>query len=249
MAPSVVSASLGALGPLLEKLDALDAGEYGRMRGVRTLIRSLRSELTSMYAAAKDYTMLEEPDSEVKTWISLLRELAYDTDDCIDKFIHQLGNGGRRGGGFKEFFRRTVRYLTTLGSLRGIADQINQLKSRVKQVKDLKINKNSSEVDPRLTALFAQEARLVGIDGPRDHLSKWMVEKENMRRKVLCIVGFGGVGKTTLANEVCRQIKENFDCRVFLSVPENRMQFLKWHTMMDPQNIPATVTKRHPLNC
>jgi hypothetical protein len=83
MAP-VVSAALGVLGPLLVKLADLLAGKFGRVRGVRREILSFQSELTSMHAALREYTMLEDPGVQVKAWISLLREVSYDTEDCID---------------------------------------------------------------------------------------------------------------------------------------------------------------------
>ncbi|KAF7069382.1 hypothetical protein CFC21_075022 [Triticum aestivum] len=227
-----VSASHGVMGPLLGKLADLLAGKYGRIRGVRGEILSLQAELTSMHAALKNYTMLEDPDVQVMTWTSLLRELAYDTEDCIDKFIRRLGKRGRRGG-FKELLRDTTRFLKSLNSRCGIADQIDELKARIKHVKELKdcyklseILRSKTEhaaVDPRLCALFAEEAHLVGVEGPRDDLVKWMLKEENSStkdRKVLSIVGFGGLGKTTLANEVYRKIQGHFDCQVFVSVSQ-----------------------------
>ncbi|VAH96310.1 unnamed protein product [Triticum turgidum subsp. durum] len=227
----VVSASHGAFAPLLGKLATLLADKCARLKGVRREIRSLRSELASMHAALKEYTKLEDQNDQVKTWISLVRELAYDTEDIFDKFIHQLGSGSHHGG-FKEFFRKTARRLKTLGSRRGIADQIDDLKDRIKQVKDLKDSykldyapssiAGPPVVDPRLHAIFADEAHLVGVDGPRDDLAKWILEANNLSKgcKVLSIVGFGGLGKTTLANEVCRKIEGNFHCKAFVSVSQ-----------------------------
>nr|UBY07414.1 NBS-LRR disease resistance protein [Dasypyrum villosum] len=230
MAPAV-TAALGALGPLLGKLAELLANECGRLKRVRREIRSLRTEFTSMDAALQTYAQLEDPTHQVKQWVSLVRELAYDTEDLFDKFIRHLGNGESHDGGFKEYFRKTVRRLKTLGARHGIANQINDLKLRIKEVKELKTSYKLDDiggstpshetVDPRLAALFAEEAHLVGIDSPRDNLAKWMMEDENKhRRRVLSIVGFGGLGKTTLANEVYRKIQERFDCHALVSVSQ-----------------------------
>ncbi|KAM3223706.1 hypothetical protein ACQJBY_057209 [Aegilops geniculata] len=227
----VVSASHGVLGPLLGKLTGLLAGECARLKGARREIRSLRSELTCMHGAVEKYMMMQDPDVQVKKWMSLLRELTYDIEDVIDKFIHQLGTPGHQHqGSFKEFFRKTARRLKTLGSRRGIASQIDDLKIRLKEVKELKssyklddIPGQHSSVDPRLSALFVEEAHLVGIDGPRDDLASWMLKDENSltkHRKVLSIVGFGGLGKTTLATEVYRKIQGHFHCVAFVSVSQ-----------------------------
>src|SRR5438132_704728 len=43
---------------------------------------------------------------------------------------------------------------------------------------------------------------MVGIDEPRDALVSWLME-DDAQLRVLAIVGFGGLGKTTLARMVC----------------------------------------------
>jgi disease resistance protein RPM1 len=229
---AVVSASHGALGPLLEKLNALLAEEHGNLKGVCHEVHFLRSELTLMHAAMTDYNFLGDPGAQVKVCISLLREFSYDAEDCIDRFIYQLGNDGHHGG-FKEFFRKTARQLKTLGSRHEITEKILGLNARVKEMGnrmhryklDFDPSKSyNSTVDPPLYALYSEKAHLVGIDGPRDDLAKWMVEVGNSSAKhccrVLSIVGFGGLGKTTLANEVYRKINGQFHCQAFVSVSQ-----------------------------
>jgi disease resistance protein RPM1 len=39
-------------------------------------------------------------------------------------------------------------------------------------------------------------------------------------RKVLSIVGFGGLGKTTLAKEVCGKVQGHFHCQAFVSISQ-----------------------------
>jgi hypothetical protein len=231
----VVSASGGVLGPLLAKLTALLADDCARLKGVRPEIRSLSSELACMHAAVQNYTMLQDPDLQEMPWIPLLRELSYDTEHVIDKFIHHLGKGGGHHGGFKEFFRKTARQFKTLGRRREIANQIDDLKARVEKVKELKGSYNLDDivcgtgtsehtaVDPRLSAIFTEDENLVGIERPRDDLTNWMMDEDNSsikHPKILSIVGFGGLGKTTLANEVYRRIKGHFPCHAFVSVSQ-----------------------------
>ncbi|EMS64947.1 hypothetical protein TRIUR3_26060 [Triticum urartu] len=181
MAP-VVTAALGTFGPLLGKLTDLLANECGRPKGVRREIRSLKAELAVMHGALMKYTKIENPDGKVKIWVSLVRELSYDTEDCFDKLTHQLGDGGGQDVGFKEYFRKMARRLKTNGARHGIANQIDDLNLHIKEVKELKTSYKLDDVasstpveatvDPRLAALFTEEAHLVGIDDPRNELVK-----------------------------------------------------------------------------
>ena len=152
----------------------------------------------------------------------------------VNKFIHQLGSGGRNGR-FKDFFRKTARRRKTLRFRRGITNQIDDLKARVKQLKELKSSYKLDDIacssssdhaamdHPRLSSLFAEEAHPVGIDGPRGDLAKWMMEGDRStkrHRRALSIVGFGGLGKTTLAHEVYRKIQGHYHCQAFVSVSQ-----------------------------
>ncbi|RLN00295.1 hypothetical protein C2845_PM06G31910 [Panicum miliaceum] len=79
------------------------------------------------------------------------------------------------------------------------------------------------QIDPRLPALFIEAKRLVGIDGPREKIIEWLKEDDDFGRqlKVVSIVGFGGLGKMTLTNQVYEKMKGRFDCSCFVPVSRN----------------------------
>jgi disease resistance protein RPM1 len=67
---------------------------------------------------------------------------------------------------------------------------------------------SSLTIDPRLRAIFKHASKLVGIDEPKVEIIK-LLTKEN-----LPIIGVGGMGKTTLENQVYQELKAQFNTGV-----------------------------------
>jgi predicted ATPase len=77
-------------------------------------------------------------------------------------------------------------------------------------------------IDPRLPALYVETEKLVGIDGPREKIIEILKNDDNGHQlKVVSIVGFGSLGKTTFANQVYQKIKGQFSCSCFVPVSRN----------------------------
>lgn len=79
-------------------------------------------------------------------------------------------------------------------------------------------------IDPRLKAVYRDVTELVGIEATRDELIEKLLDgdgKSKQQLKTLSIVGFGGLGKTTLAKAVYDKIRAQFSCGVFVSVSRN----------------------------
>ncbi|CAM0954138.1 unnamed protein product [Alopecurus aequalis] len=66
--------------------------------------------------------------------------------------------------------------------------------------------------------MYKDAMELVGIDGPRDELVKWLNEKEDESLKFVSVVGYGGLGKTTLANQIRANLGATFECGAFVSI-------------------------------
>ncbi|GJN28343.1 hypothetical protein PR202_gb16453 [Eleusine coracana subsp. coracana] len=167
--------------------------------------------------------LMDELDPLAKNWRSLVREMAYAIEDCIDDFVHHLGGIGPEQG----FIKKAAHRLKTLRDRHRIANQIDELKARVLEASErrtrYKLGKRVSSsnlvaVDPRVLALYTESTNLVGVDGPREELVKWLIGTQQ-QPKVVSIIGFG-LGKTTLAKEVYNNIGEQFKCKAFISVSQ-----------------------------
>uniref|UniRef100_A0A8R7V6G8 Disease resistance protein RPM1 n=1 Tax=Triticum urartu TaxID=4572 RepID=A0A8R7V6G8_TRIUA len=249
MEGAIISLTEGAVRGLLCKLGGLLAQESWPVQRLHGEVQYIKDELESMTAFLRSLAESSDGhDDQVRVWVKQVREIAYDAEDCIDDYVRGRQPFDRDGGAVMASLRRFVRLLATLGSGGGgrrhrrMAAQLQELKTRARDAGERRSRYGvlppktalgrasshasssgvSGRLDPRLHALFTEEAQLVGIDGPRDELVGWLME-DDARLRVLAVVGFGGLGKTTLARMVCenpRVKSADFQCSPLLIVSQ-----------------------------
>ncbi|XBH90118.1 hypothetical protein VPH35_081869 [Triticum aestivum] len=233
MDEAIVCATHGAMGSVLRKLGALLSDEYKLLRSVKGDVMFLKAELETMHAFLKMMSEVEDPDELSKCWIKEVRELSYDIEYGIDSFmLSPCGESSRKPRGFKGRLSRCMDIMTNSKTRHCIAKKIKVLKQDAIEVSsrwarykvdDVVSKPSRISIDPCLPAFFTEMTRLVGIDGPKDKLIKLLTEGEvaiAQQLKVVSIVGIGGLGKTTLANQVYQKLEGQFECQAFMSVSQ-----------------------------
>ncbi|XP_027082868.1 disease resistance protein RPM1-like [Coffea arabica] len=261
MAETVVSLVSNHLATLLREEGSL-------LGGLREEVQFIMDELGQMRAFLKVAEPKEDDEPRLQEWIKQVRGAAYDIEDVLDEFV--LRFAGHRHHGFCGSLQRILKAIKSLPARHQVASEIQSIKSRIKNISercqryqvefgiDHRVTGSSTMKGSRLysrdDALLVEEAKLVGIDQPKQHLISMLLEGHDYQLKVISVVGMAGLGKTTLVKKVHEdpKVRKNFPVRAWVTVSQTcdfpkllRDLIRKLHKDLDksvPQSIESMTT-------
>ena len=230
-----------AMGSLLPKLCELLKEEYGLQKGVKKKVQILSRELEAAHAVLREISDMppDQLNALVRLWARDVREASYDMEDIIDAFLvhvdapepatetHKLRRLRKK---VSSLFKKSKARRNISSQIQEIYKKLAELAARRDRYKtpDSVVTKPATTIDPRILNLYKSATELVGIEGPKDELIDMLSLGDDggdasgpKKMKIVSVVGFGGLGKTTLAKAVYDQLKPWFKWGAFIPVGRN----------------------------
>ncbi|XP_030928648.1 disease resistance protein RPM1-like [Quercus lobata] len=233
MAETAVSIVIEHVLPLLVQ-------EVRLQKGFQSKVTSIKGQLEIIQSFLKDADIRAEKEdvsNVVKAWVKQVREEAYQIEDVIDEYILHFA---KQPFGKKQCFHFHQNFFQFAKKLKAryvIAYKIQDISNSLKEKREMAVSYHFNTIeqggpsnnarsvtwhDPRMAALFIEEAEVVGIESHRNRLINWLVEGP-LNRMVISTVGIGGVGKTTLIKKVYEndKVATHFDCHAWITVSQS----------------------------
>ncbi|XP_024018742.1 disease resistance protein RPM1 [Morus notabilis] len=232
-----------AVGLVIDKLIPLLTEEAYLLRGVENDVEEIKCDLDFLSAFLNDADTRAEREIDqrtsnsigVKIWVQKLRKEAFELEDVIDEYTHLMAQQRHpHKHRFIGFLRSSVCLIIKLKPRHNIASKIKDIKQRIRDINDKRATygfnstlnglataaQQTTWYDPRKDSLFLQETEVMGIDSIRDKLIERLEDKSH-NREVITLVGMGGLGKTTLANQIYYCVKGRFDYHAWVEVSQS----------------------------
>ncbi|XP_058068501.1 probable disease resistance RPP8-like protein 4 [Magnolia sinica] len=182
----------------------------------------------------KDADAKQSGDERVKNWVADVRDVAYDAEDIVDTFILRIEQ--KRRSGFVGSLKSCMIISVELLARHEISNGIERIKNKIQEIsasterygiKDVsRVEEGSSSRgeslrEQRQTSPLFGETDVVGFEENIKALVARLIQGDS-RRRVVSVVGMGGLGKTTLAIKVYNNdaVKKHFDCCVWIFVSQ-----------------------------
>ncbi|XP_017629254.1 putative disease resistance protein RGA4 [Gossypium arboreum] len=218
-------------GGLASKLSSLALSQIGLWWNFKDDIEDVKNTISTIKGVLLDAEEQSMTSNLVKNWLEKLKDALYDADDLLDDFSTEalrkdLLSGNKLTKEVRLFFSSSNQFVYGLKMGRQIKAIKARLTSIGSEAKMFNLVERDSLVEPSFmskkrqrTHSFVHKDEIIGREDDKAALLKLMLEFQSEENVcIIPIVGFGGLGKTALAQFVYEMVKDHFEMRIWVCV-------------------------------
>ncbi|MQL97790.1 hypothetical protein Taro_030489 [Colocasia esculenta] len=217
---------------VLKKFDELLSQEVKLLLGVKPQLRSLHTQLSFINSFLREFDSNKIPKTGlVKDWVGKLRDVAYKAEDIIDAFFLEINQEPHVG-----WVGALTSCVICVGEIPARHDLGTQIEDVKNEIVEIFYQKSNFEIEIKCiledASSFANEGPseldksaisgglgVVGFVESEKRMVDQLLHGEG-KRKVISVVGMGGLGKTTIAKKIYSRVdvEMRFKRKVWITV-------------------------------
>ncbi|KAK9137859.1 hypothetical protein Sjap_008453 [Stephania japonica] len=223
-------------GEILKLLTSKAIDEINLVKGVKKEVAKLEAVAKKIQEVIEDAEKKQVDDVSVRQWLQDLKDVAYWAEDILDEITYeslrqQVEIQGHLKNKVRDFFSRFNPLVFRFKMAHKIKDVNLKLGEIEKQKTRFKFDVNpvlplasSSSRANRTTGSLVDDSEVFGRKDDKSKIVEMLLAKRNVEDvlSVIPIVGFGGLGKTTLAQLVYNdsELQGKYDLKMWIYVSD-----------------------------
>ncbi|KAI5341803.1 hypothetical protein L3X38_009678 [Prunus dulcis] len=204
--------------------------------GVKDELRKLKKKVAQLQAVLLDAEQKQAKENEVKVWLESVEDAVYEADDVLDEFYIEARWRQMVPGNNKVSKQVCIFFSSSNQLVFGLkmGHKIKDLNKRLYEIASNRIfdqlERNREDVEfvrrERVTHSFVPEGKIIGRDIEKGEIIQLLLDLDPISTKntenvsTISIVGFGGMGKTALAQFVFNneKVQKHFEPKMWTCV-------------------------------
>ncbi|KAJ1688937.1 hypothetical protein LUZ63_013092 [Rhynchospora breviuscula] len=231
--PIVVSTLVKIVG---EKLGSALLKEFSSLWGVKNDLETLESAISTIRDVLDDAEQYFEKNKPVYNWLMKLKEVVYDADDLLDKIYLEAEKEKAKSYGKTSKVGNIISNANPLKPLKfKLVNKIKSINKRLDSIAAEKekyllgldkliVESRKTIIQKRVTNSIIDKDSILGREDERENIMCQLKQIDgNENVSIISIVGLGGLGKTTLAQQAYNEdeLKGHFNLKIWVYVSQD----------------------------
>ncbi|KAM3693975.1 hypothetical protein ACJW31_07G025400 [Castanea mollissima] len=226
----------GVVQKIIESLGSATCEQIGSIWGVKDDLEKMNNTVLTIQAVLQDAEEQQVQNHQVEHWLNRLRDVVFDADDLLSEFSthvfrRKVMGGDKMAKKVRIFFSRSNQLVFSFKmacKIKAMREKLNDIATDWKnfhlELVERPLKTQYVTRDRDQTYSYIGEEEVIGREEDRKAIIDLLLDfdvKDNV--SFICIVGIGGLGKTTLAQYVYndKNVEDYFELQMWVCVSDD----------------------------